>query len=606
MYLLTLVLALLAYYSQINLFIMLSVIITLALVEIQMMGSSVILLPNLNSEWFYSLGLSVEWSILFDGLTVSMLVAIMAVSLLVQLYSLSYMAADPHLIRFIGYLSLFTFAMTLLVTADNLMVLFMGWEFVGIASYLLINFWFTRKSANHAAMKAFLLNRVGDWALALGLLLMMALLYDFSTAAIFTLVSYINADLLLLISLLLIVGASAKSALTLLGLHLWLPNAMEGPTPVSALIHAATMVTAGIYLFIRLGPLFECNETALLIITWLGALGSLLGAMAGLLANDMKRVIAYSTMSQLGYMTVACGSSQYSIALFHLINHAFFKALLFLSAGAIIHAFDEQDLRKMGSLGLLLPWTYDFVLLGSLSMMAFPFMTGFYSKDFLLDFALMPKNISTTIATLLLMLAAILTATYSTRLMILTFIGQPNSNFKFNVIAADDYVMWLPLAILYVGAALFGFIAHELFLHGAIPLSLTLYVLEGQPLIQLISWFILYTAYLVVLLSIRSFQFQFHQINNIIIINNHLVHWHYYNGYFVKTSQTLSLMVSRYWDRGLIELVGPLGLHKLFHFATFKLELLSTGFIPHTYFTLLIIMAAVITLIMDRLFFIRI
>ena len=217
-----------------------------------------------------------------------MLIAIMYVSLLVQLYSSSYMSSDPHLTRFYGYLSLFTFAMTLLVTADNLIVLFMGWEFVGIASYLLINFWFTRINANIAALKAFLLNRVGDWALALGLLLILSLIYDFSTAAIFSLASYINEDLLLLISLFLIIGASAKSALVLLGLHLWLPNAMEGPTPVSALIHAATMVTAGIYLFLRLGPLFECCETALLLITWLGGLGSILGAIAGLLSNDMK------------------------------------------------------------------------------------------------------------------------------------------------------------------------------------------------------------------------------------------------------------------------------------------------------------------------------
>jgi NADH-ubiquinone oxidoreductase chain 5 len=383
------------------------VITTLASCEIVFIGSAVTLKFSVTGHlwyWFRSLGFSVEWCLLFDGLTVSMLIAIMYVSLLVQLYSSSYMSSDPHLTRFYGYLSLFTFAMTLLVTADNLIVLFMGWEFVGIASYLLINFWFTRINANIAALKAFLLNRVGDWALALGLLLILSLIYDFSTAAIFSLASYINEDLLLLISLFLIIGASAKSALVLLGLHLWLPNAMEGPTPVSALIHAATMVTAGIYLFLRLGPLFECCETALLLITWLGGLGSILGAIAGLLSNDMKKVIAYSTISQLGYMTVSCGSSQYSIALFHLINHAFFKALLFLSAGAIIHAFkDEQDMRKMGSFGLLLPWTSSFVLLGIESMMALPFITGFYSKDFLLELALVPKNTTISVAYILSM-----------------------------------------------------------------------------------------------------------------------------------------------------------------------------------------------------------
>lgn len=573
---------------------------TLAFIEIVFMGSAVTLKLQVSGYlwyWFTSLAFSVEWCLLFDGLTVSMLIAIMYVSLLVQIYSFSYMSLDPHLIRFYGYLSLFTFAMTLLVTADNLVVLFMGWEFVGISSYLLINFWFSRKNANLAALKAFLLNRIGDWALALGLLLVLSLIYDFSTASIFSLASYIHQDFVLAICLFLIIGASAKSALVLFGLHTWLPQAMEGPTPVSALIHAATMVTAGIYLFLRLGPLFQCCDTALLIITWLGGLGSILGAISGLLLNDLKKVTAYSTISQLGYMTVACGCSQYSLALFHLLNHAFFKALLFLSAGAIIHAFrDEQDMRKMGSFGLLLPWTYSFVLLGIESMMAFPFISGFYSKDFLLELALVPHNTTISVAYILMMAAAILTATYSTRMLILTLIGQPNfaiSNLVGFSFVGDSH-LWLPLVILSMGAAIFGFMAHELFLSNATPLvslllpvthsynyKIMLLPITGQPAILLFSCFFISTA-LMIFSTYRTQQRSFYFATNL------LANWNNYNGQIIRNSQTFSLMVSRYWDRGLIELLGPFGLLRLFHYATFKLELLSTGFLPHSFITIFI------------------
>ena len=436
-----------------------SAIMVLAVAEMIAGGSRVTLKLG---NWLMSGGsssLTVEWTLLFDRLTLSMLVPVLTVALVVQLYSFAYMAADPHFTRFSAFLSLFTFAMTLLVIADNLLLLFLGWEAVGLASYLLINFWFTRLAANQAALKAFLLNRVGDLALAWGLLFSITLFSDLTTATLFALASFVNGNLLLAICLLIILGASAKSALVLLGMHVWLPAAMEGPTPVSALIHAATMVTAGIYLFLRFAPLLECSSTALLLITWLGAAGGTLGGIGGLLENDGKKVIAYSTISQLGYMAVACGSSYYSLALFHLINHAFFKALLFLSAGAIIHAIgEEQDMRKMGGLALLLPWTYGFLLLGSLSLMAAPFLAGFYSKDLLLALALVPQNVTAAIAFYLTFAAALLTAFYSVRLLALTFLAIPNLPFaiaKDNQQQQHPYIL-IGLAIL---SSLFGYLA---------------------------------------------------------------------------------------------------------------------------------------------------
>ena len=422
-----------------------------------------------------------------------------------------------------------------------------------------------------AALKAFLLNRVGDLALAWGLLFAITLFSDLATAALFGLASYINGDLILAISLLFIIGASAKSALVFMGLHVWLPAAMEGPTPVSALIHAATMVTAGIYLFLRFAPLMEWSSTSLLLITWLGALGATLGAIGGLLENDAKKVIAYSTISQLGYMAVACGSSHYSLALFHLINHAFFKALLFLSAGAIIHALgDEQDMRKMGGLSLLLPWTYSFVLLGSLSLMAFPFLAGFYSKDLLLELALVPYNITTAIAFYLTFAAALLTAFYSMRLLALTFIGNPNLPFAIAPNNNPNHHLEQPTIIfLAILSSAFGFLALDWQLGDAIAHSQPTFHIQNLPLLSL-------------LLACMAIPFSGHITNSHSSPHHHyLSHWNNFNGQVISNCQSLAIMIGRYWDRGLIEIMGPLGLERLFHFLTFNLELLATGFLPH-------------------------
>jgi len=349
------------------------------------------LIPWINSEL-----LNADWGFLFDSLTVTMCCIVTFVSSLVHLYSTEYMAHDPHLSRFMSYLSLFTFFMLILVTADNYVQMFVGWEGVGLCSYLLINFWFTRIQANKAAIKAMVLNRIGDFGLVLGILIIFIKYKAVDYATVFALTPlFVNHEFIFLnisfnlidiIGFLLLIGAIGKSAQ--LGLHTWLPDAMEGPTPVSALIHAATMVTAGVFLIARSSPLFEYTPLILKIITVLGACTAFFAATVGLLQNDLKRVIAYSTCSQLGYMVFACGLSNYSVGVFHLSNHAFFKALLFLGAGSIIHAVaDEQDMRKMGGLKNLVPFTYSMMVIGSLALIGFPFLTGFYSKDVILEVA---------------------------------------------------------------------------------------------------------------------------------------------------------------------------------------------------------------------------
>jgi len=337
-------------------------------------------------RWVDSESLNVLWSFNFDSLTVSMLIPVLIVSSLVHVYSIGYMSHDPHNQRFFSYLSLFTFMMIILVTSDNYLLMFVGWEGVGVCSYLLVSFWFTRIAANQSSISAFLTNRVGDCFLTIG---MFAILWSFGNvdySTVFSIAPFVSSDLIIVIGICLLIGAMAKSSQ--IGLHVWLPMAMEGPTPVSALIHAATMVTAGVYLLMRSSPLIEYSNTVLLICLWIGAITTVFSSLIGLFQQDIKKVIAYSTMSQLGMMVIAIGLSSYNVALFHLVNHAFYKGLLFLGAGAVIHAVsDNQDFRKYGGLKTFLPLTYSVMLIASLSLVAFPFMTGFYSKDFILESA---------------------------------------------------------------------------------------------------------------------------------------------------------------------------------------------------------------------------
>lgn len=337
-----------------------------------------------------------NWGFLFDSLTAMILIVVTSVSSLVHIYSTSYIEHDPHLSRFITYLSFFTFFIIILVSADNLVQIFVGWEGVGLCSYLLINFWFTRIQANKAAIKAILVNRVGDFGLALGIFGLFLETGSVEYSTIFSIVPFIfnktfflfsyEFHFLNLFSFLLFVGAVGKSAQV--GLHTWLPDAIEGPTPVSALIHAATMVTAGVFLLVRCSPLFEYCPKTLWVITLFGGITAFFAATTGLFQNDLKKVIAYSTCSQLGYMVFSCGLSCYNVGLFHLANHAFFKALLFLTAGAIIHATnDEQDIRRIGGLVRVLPFCYSIFLVGSLALLGFPFLSGFYSKEVILEIA---------------------------------------------------------------------------------------------------------------------------------------------------------------------------------------------------------------------------
>lgn len=403
-------------------------------------------------SWFKIGFLNVDWGFLFDNLSVLMIFTVTLVSALVHIYACYYMEFDPHLIRFMGYLSLFTFFMLFLVSSDNFLQLFIGWEGVGLCSYLLINFWFTRIQANKAAMKAVILNRVGDCALLFAIGLIFFLFKTVNFVSIFALTDYFSKETFLffsykinflnLICLLLFIAAMGKSAQ--IGLHTWLPDAMEGPTPVSALIHAATMVTAGVYLLIRCSILFEHCFFILKFITVVGALTAFLGASSAILQNDVKKIIAYSTCSQLGYMVMACGVSQYPSAIFHLVNHAFFKALLFLGAGIIIHTLcGEQDMRKMGGLFKVLPLTYVTMLIASFALSGLPFLAGFYSKESILNSLYVDNQFYSTFSYWTGIVSAILTSFYSAKILFLVFFNTPKG---FRIIYLNAHkTSWLAL-----------------------------------------------------------------------------------------------------------------------------------------------------------------
>jgi len=414
-----------------------SILITIAFYEVGICGSPV----NIEIiNWLDIEILNIKWSFNFDQLTVSLGLAVIYCSTLIHIYSVDYLSTDPHIQRFFAYLSAFTAGMLVLICGGNFLVMFVGWESIGVASYLLINFYFTRIQANKAAILAFTMNRGGDMLMSIGFFAIFSIFGSLNYSEIFSLVPFINsnspesqlglegaATTITIISLLLLGGALAKSAN--IPLHSWLPGSMEAPTPVSALLHAATLVTAGIYLLIRVSPILEYSSTALLVITIIGSTTAFIAATSGLLANDLKRIIAFSTISQLGYMMMAIGLSQYNVALMHTVNHAFFKALLFLGAGAVIHSFaDQQDVRKMGGLIKFLPFTYSVMLTGSLSLLATPYLTGFYSKDLILELAYGQYNFSGIYAYILGTITAGITAFYSFRLISLVFLTTPNGS----------------------------------------------------------------------------------------------------------------------------------------------------------------------------------
>jgi NADH-ubiquinone oxidoreductase chain 5 len=533
-------------------------------------------------RWIDSESLYVSWGFNFDSLTVSMLIPVLIVSSLVHIYSIGYMSHDPHNQRFFSYLSLFTFMMLILVTANNYLLMFVGWEGVGVCSYLLVSFWSSRIAANQSSLSAFLTNRVGDCFLTIG---MFAILWSFGNldyATVFSLAPYMNENVVTIVGICLLIGAMAKSSQV--GLHLWLPMAMEGPTPVSALIHAATMVTAGVYLLMRSSPLIEYSTIVLMLCLWLGAITTVFSSLIGLFQQDIKKVIAYSTMSQLGMMVIAVGLSCYGIALFHLVNHAFYKALLFLGAGAVIHAVaDNQDFRRYGGLRPFLPLTYSVMLIASLSLVAFPFMTGFYSKDFILESAYGQYYFSGTVVYIIATIGAMFTTLYSVKVLYLTFLTNPNGpliNYK-NAHEGDIF-MSLPLMILAVFSIFFGFVTKDmfiglgsgffsdnaLFIHPSHEIMLdtefgvaTLFKL--LPLLFTIS-----LSVIAILLSeflstvLISFKLSRAGYNLFSFFNQRFLIESFYNRYITGIVLKLGGQTTRVLDKGSVEYIGPYGLEK--------------------------------------------
>ena len=427
------------------------------------------------ATWINSGTLDANWSIKVDALSSVMLVVVTLVSALVHIYSIGYMSHDPHKPRFMAYLSLFTFSMLTLVTSDNFLQLFFGWEGVGLCSYFLIGFWFKKETANAAAIKAFVVNRVGDFGFALGIFLIFYLFGTVNYVEVFNQIPQIlekkllflgmNVGAIDLICMLLFIGAMGKSAQIFL--HTWLPDAMEGPTPVSALIHAATMVTAGVFLVVRCSPIFEYSPLTLNIITIVGMTTAFFAATVALVQTDIKKIIAYSTCSQLGYMFFAAGVGAYNVAMFHLFTHAFFKALLFLGSGSVIHSFkDEQDINQMGGVYKKLPYTYAFMIIGTLALTGFPFLSGFYSKDAIIEFAYLRGNTTGYYAAGIGILTAVLTSIYSWRLIFKTFHGDYNNKkININEMHESPLVMLLPLFVLAIGAIFAGFLFKDLFIN---------------------------------------------------------------------------------------------------------------------------------------------
>ncbi len=570
-------------------------------------------------EWIYIDSLVLDWNFCFDSLTAVMLVIVTFISTLVHLYSTEYMENDPHLPRFMSYLSLFTCFMLILVTANNFLQMFVGWEGVGVSSYLLINFWFTRIQANKAAIKAMLINRVGDFALLLAIFTIYFVFNSLNYDIVFSLASLSENSRIIfgnfeiptidLICIFLFIGAMGKSAQ--LGLHTWLPDAMEGPTPVSALIHAATMVTAGVFLVSRCSYIFEFSPFTLNIIILIGSATAFFASTTGLFQNDMKKVIAYSTCSQLGYMIFACGLSSYEVGLFHLSNHAFFKALLFLGAGSVIHALsDEQDMRKMGGVRRILPLSYSIMLIGSFALMGFPFLAGFFSKDVILEISYGTYTICGQFSYILGTLAAFATAFYSIRLLYLVFLASPNSNKNVIFNAHEGSIrMAFPLFILCILSIFVGYLTKDLFIGfgtdywgPALFVSPYKYVLSDiefldvrfklLPLIVTLlgasSSFLLYkyglksyynlkqTSLFIFFYTFFNKKWYFDRIYNEFISQNALISS--YN-YFYKTI-----------DRGLIEKVGPFGIVNAVKTTSTGIKKYQTGNIRNylIYFTIFI------------------
>ncbi len=573
-------------------------------------------------EWVTSGDLQANWQLRFDTLTGVMLVVVNTVSALVHIYSIGYMSHDDSQPRFFAYLSLFTFAMLMLVTADNLLQLFFGWEGVGLASYLLIGFWYHKPSACAAAIKAFIVNRVGDFGFALGIFATFAVFGTISLDAIFAsapdhagkameFLGY-QLDIMTVICLLLFVGAMGKSAQFLL--HTWLPDAMEGPTPVSALIHAATMVTAGVFMVARLSPLFELAPVALQVVTAVGAITAFFAATVGVAQNDIKRVIAYSTCSQLGYMFVALGVGAYSAGIFHLFTHAFFKALLFLGSGSVIHAMhDEQDLRNMGGLRKGIPITFAMMVIGTLALTGFPLTAGYFSKDTIIEASHAAPGEIAHWAFILLVVAAFLTSFYSWRLIFMAFFGKARHDEETaKHVHESPWVMLLPLVVLATGALIAGYLGKEFFVgegygafwRGALHTGPENHVLEEAhhtpeliawlPTIMMIAGFALAWFSYIYAPSTPAWAMRTFKPIHAFLYNK----WYFdelYDWIFVKPFKWLARTLWKTGDGRIIDGLGPDGISARVIDITNRVVRLQTGFVYHYAFVMLIGVALIVS-----------
>ena len=569
--------------------------------------------------WINSGTFNVNWSIKIDALSSVMLVVVTLVSSIVHIYSIGYMSHDPHKQRFMSYLSLFTFSMLMLVTSDNFLQLFFGWEGVGLCSYFLIGFWFKKESANAAAIKAFVVNRVGDFGFALGIFLIFYLFGTVNYTEVFELIPQslekelsflgINFNAINLVCILLFIGAMGKSAQIFL--HTWLPDAMEGPTPVSALIHAATMVTAGVFLVVRCSPIYEYSPLALNIITIVGMSTAFFAATVALAQDDIKKIIAYSTCSQLGYMFFAAGVGAYNVAMFHLFTHAFFKALLFLGSGSVIHSFkDEQNINLMGGVWKKIPYTWVLMIIGTLALTGFPFLSGFYSKDAIIEFAYLRGNTAGYFAAGIGIFTALLTSIYSWRLLFKTFHGNYN-NKKLNISSMHEspMVMIIPLIILAIGAIFSGFLFKDLFIGIESSSNFwknSIFFLEPLSHDHPPSWFIFLTPILVILsipiayyIFIKNIKISNDIVNGNLPLYNFLKNkWYFdelYDYLFVNPSKKIGLYFWKKIDSRFIDRFGPDGISALIKSISLLAVKFQNGFIYHYAFVMLLGFSALLT-----------
>jgi NADH-quinone oxidoreductase subunit L len=569
--------------------------------------------------WITSGDLQVFWSLRVDTLTVVMLVVVNTVSSLVHLYSIGYMDEDPYRPRFFAYLSLFTFAMLMLVTADNLVQLFFGWEGVGLMSYLLVGFWYQKPSANAAAIKAFVVTRVGDFGFSLGIFAVFMLIGSIDYETIFAgapgltgkTIDFFgwHADALTLTCLLLFMGAMGKSAQFLL--HTWLPDAMEGPTPVSALIHAATMVTAGVFMVARLSPLFELAPDARAVVMFFGATTAFFAATVGLVQNDIKKIVAYSTCSQLGYMFVAMGAGAYSVGIFHLFTHAFFKALLFLGSGSVIYAMHhEQDIRNMGGLWRKIPYTFAVMCAGTLALTGFPLFAGYFSKDAIIESAYASHNPFALYGFLMTVIAAGLTAFYSWRLILKTFFGEPHDQEHYEAAHESPLWMLIPIGVLAVGSIFAGFPFKELFAGGSVDeffresIKMNPHIIEDMEGIPgwikfLPTGMMVIGAYIAYVFYIRRPDLPVELARQQPLLYQFLLNkWYFdelYDLIFVRAAKRIGRFLWKVGDGYIIDGFGPDGVSARVLDVTRNVVKIQTGYLYHYAFAMLIGVAGLIT-----------